>query len=173
FELGQPLHAFDADTIKGDQIIVIEFDNELTFETLDHILRDCSAGTLFICDGEEPVAMAGVMGGVDSEVNGQTTNVLVESAWFDPESIRRTAKEHLLQTDASYRFERGVDPQLQRIAAERTAELIAKICGGDIVNGCTDLHPIKAKSHELKLRKTYVNRLLGTDFSTDNIAKLL
>src|SRR5699024_11423833 len=75
FELGQPLHAFDADTIKGDQIIVKEFDNEIIFETLDHIKRDCSAGTLFICDGEEPVAMAGVMGGVDSEVNGQTTKI--------------------------------------------------------------------------------------------------
>src|SRR5699024_1773784 len=173
FELGQPLHAIDADTIKGDQIIVKEFDNELTFETLDHIKRDYSAGTLFICDGEEPVAMAGVMGGVDSEVNGQTTNVLVESAWFDPESIRRTAKEQLLQTDASYRFERGVDPQLQRIAAERTAELIAEICGGEIVKGCTDVHPIKTKTHELKLRKAYVNRLLGTDFSSDNIADLL
>src|SRR5699024_4890909 len=115
----------------------------------------------------------GVMGGVDSEVNGQTTNVLIESAWFDPESIRITAKEQLLQTDASYRFERGVDPQLQRIAAERTAELIAEICGGEIVEGCTDVHPIKTKTHELKLRKAYVNRLLGTDFSTDNIADLL
>jgi phenylalanyl-tRNA synthetase beta chain len=173
FELGQPLHAFDADTIQGNQIIIKDFNKEVQFETLDHIERDCSPGTLFICDGEEPVAIAGVMGGVDSEVSDQTTNVLIESAYFDPASIRKTAKEQVLQTDASYRFERGIDPQLQRIAAERTAQLMAEICNGTIIDSCTDVHPVKAKPHQLQLRKSYVNRLLGTDFSTDKIADLL
>ncbi|MDZ7681094.1 MAG: phenylalanine--tRNA ligase subunit beta [Fodinibius sp.] len=168
-ELGQPLHGFDADTIKGDTIVVKDFDQEIKFETLDHIKRDCSAGTLFICDAEEPVAIAGVMGGVDSEVSDSTTNVLIESAYFNPADIRRTAKEQVLQSDASYRFERGIDPQLQRIAAERAAELMADIAGGEIVDACTDVHPIKTEKKELTLRKSYVNRLLGTEFTTDEI----
>lgn len=173
FELGQPLHAFDSDTIKGDKVIVKDFDEEIEFETLDHIERECSAGTLFICDAEEPVAIAGVMGGVDSEVSDDTSNVLIESAYFDPASIRKTAKEQVLQSDASYRFERGVDPQIQRIAAERSAELIAEIAGGEIVDACTDVHPTKTEEHELTLRKSYVNRLLGTEFSIDEIKNIL
>jgi phenylalanyl-tRNA synthetase beta chain len=172
-ELGQPIHAFDADTIKGNKIVVKDYDQEIKFETLDHIKRECSAGTLFICDGEEPVAIAGVMGGVDSEVSDNTKNVLIESAYFDPGNIRKTAKEQMLQTDASYRFERGVDPQLQRIAAERTAELIAKVAGGAIVDKCTDVHPIKTDEKELTLRKSYTNRLLGTEFSIDEIEDIL
>ena len=173
FELGQPLHAFDADTIRDDKIVVKDFDHEVEFETLDHIKRDCSPGTLFICDGSGPVAIAGVMGGVDSEVSDNTRNVLIESAWFDPASIRKTAKEQMLQSDASYRFERGVDPQLQRIAAERTADLIAEVAGGEIVDACSDVHPVKTGAKEIELRKSYVNRLLGTDFSTDEIEGIL
>ncbi|MDZ7659149.1 phenylalanine--tRNA ligase subunit beta [Fodinibius sp.] len=173
FELGQPLHGFDADTIKGDKIIVKDFDEEIEFETLDHVKRTCSAGTLFICDGKEPVAIAGVMGGVDSEVSDNTKNVLIESAYFDPATIRKTAKEQMLQSDASYRFERGVDPQLQRIAAERAAELMADIADGNIVDACTDTHPIKTEAKKITLRKSYVNRLLGTDFSTDKIKSIL
>lgn len=173
FELGQPLHGFDADTIKGNKIVVKDFDEEIEFETLDHVERSCSAGTLFICDGEEPVAIAGVMGGVDSEVGDNTTNVLIESAYFDPASIRKTAKEQMLQSDASYRFERGIDPQLQRIAAERAAELMAEIAGGSIEEACTDEHPIKAEPQKLTLRKSYVNKLLGTEFSIEEIEDLL
>ncbi|WP_440999000.1 phenylalanine--tRNA ligase subunit beta [Fodinibius sp. SL11] len=173
FELGQPLHGFDADTIKGDKIIIKDFDEQIEFETLDHVKRTCSPGTLFICDAEEPVAIAGVMGGVDSEVSKNTTNVLIESAYFDPSTIRKTAKEQVLQSDASYRFERGIDPRLQRIAAERAAELMADIAGGTIVDACTDKHPVKTDTKELTLRKSYVNRLLGTDFSTDKIEEIL
>lgn len=173
FELGQPLHAFDADTIKGNSIVIKDFDEEIKFETLDHVERTCSAGTLFICDEQDPIAIAGVMGGVDSEVSDQTKNVLIESAYFDPATIRKTAKEQVLQTDASYRFERGIDPQLQRIAAERAAQLIADICNGDIIDGCTDVHPVKTEPHLLELRKSYVNRLLGTDFTVDQIVVIL
>ena len=172
-ELGQPLHAFDLNTIKGNKIIVQDFDKEIEFETLDHVKRKCSPGTLFICDGEEPVAIAGIMGGVDSEVSDNTTNVLLESAYFDPTQTRKTAKEQSLQTDASYRFERGIDPNLQRIAAQRAAELIAEIAGGTLVEGCTDVHPTKTEPAELTLRKSYTNRLLGTEFSVDEIAELL
>lgn len=172
-EIGQPLHAFDLNTIKGNKIVVKDFEEEIEFETLDHIKRTCSPGTLFICDAEEPVAIAGVMGGVDSEVGNETQNILIESAYFDPGTIRKTAKEQNLQTDASYRFERGIDPQIQRIAAERAAELIAETSDGKIIDGCTDVHPIKTEEHELTLRKSYVNRLLGTDLDTTEIQNIL
>lgn len=173
FELGQPLHAFDKDQLKGNEIIVQDFDEEIEFETLDHVNRKCPAGTLFICDGDEPVAIAGIMGGVDSEVSDETTTILIESAYFDPGSVRRTAKEQTLQTDASYRFERGIDPTIQRIAAERAAELIAELTGGSVQDTCSDIHPVQHKTNELTLRKSYVNRLLGTDFSVDEIGDLL
>lgn len=173
YEIGQPLHAFDMNTIKGNKIIVRDYDKEIEFETLDHVKRNCSPGTLFICDAEEPIAIAGVMGGVDSEVSDDTENILLESAYFDPGSIRRTAKEQTLQTDASYRFERGIDPELQRIAAEHAAELIAELTGGTAINSCTDVHPIKTDPRELTLRKSYVNRLLGTDLNVKEISQLL
>lgn len=173
FELGQPLHAFDKDRLKGDKIVVQDFNETIKFETLDHIKRECSAGTLFICNGKEPVAIAGIMGGVDSEVGDETTNILLESAYFDPGSVRKTAKEQTLQTDASYRFERGIDPQIQRIAAERAAELIAELAGGKVTETCSDIHPVQHGSHKLTLRKNYVNRLLGTDFSIEEIINLL
>ncbi|MDR9417366.1 phenylalanine--tRNA ligase subunit beta [Gracilimonas sp.] len=173
YELGQPLHAFDYSTIRGKEIIVKYFEKEIDFETLDHVNRKCSPGTLFICDGEGPVAIAGVMGGVDSEVSDDTTDILIESAYFDPGSIRKTAKEQTLQTDASYRFERGIDPNLQAIAAERAAQLIAEIAGGTISGETIDIHPTKTKTNELSLRKSYVNRLLGTDFDIDTICKIL
>ncbi|MFP8488106.1 phenylalanine--tRNA ligase subunit beta [Gracilimonas sp. Q87] len=173
YELGQPLHAFDYSTIRGKEITVKDFDKEIEFETLDHVKRTCSPGTLFICDGEGPVAIAGVMGGVDSEVSDETTDILIESAYFDPVSIRKTAKEQSLQTDASYRFERGIDPNIQAIAAERAAELIAEVSGGNISDETIDIHPVKTKAHHLTLRKSYTNRLLGTDFDTPAIAKIL
>lgn len=172
-ELGQPLHAFDYASIRGKKIEVKDYGNEIEFETLDHVKRKCSPGTLFICDGEGPVAIAGVMGGVDSEVSDDTTDILIESAYFDPGSIRRTAKEQSLQTDASYRFERGIDPNLQAIAAERAAQLIAELAGGTISDETIDIHPTKTEMHELTLRKSYVNRLLGTDFEIETIANIL
>lgn len=173
YEMGQPLHAFDYSTIRGKEIIVKDFDKEIEFETLDHVKRKCSPGTLFICDGEGPVAVAGVMGGVDSEVSDSTTDILIESAYFEPGSIRKTAKEQALQTDASYRFERGIDPNLQAIAAERAAQLIADIAGGNISEETIDIYPTKTDPHQLTLRKSYTNRLLGTNFDTDTIVEIL
>lgn len=106
FELGQPLHAYDYDEIRGKEISVKDFDHEVEFETLDHVKRNCAPGTLFICDGEGPVGIAGVMGGLYSEVSDKTTNIFLEGAYFDPGTVRKTAKAETLQTDASYRFER-------------------------------------------------------------------
>ncbi|NGP76597.1 phenylalanine--tRNA ligase subunit beta [Balneolaceae bacterium YR4-1] len=173
YEMGQPLHAFDMNTLKGNQIIVRDYEKEISFETLDHVKRDCSPGTLFICDAEEPVAIAGIMGGVDSEVSDDTSDILLESAYFDPGTIRKTAKEQTLQTDASYRFERGIDPEMQRTAAEHAAKLIADLTGGNMEETCSDVHPKKAEIRELNLRKSYVNRLLGTEFDIAEIDTLL
>ncbi len=173
YELGQPLHAFDFDNLNDGKIIVKEFDKEIEFETLDHIKRKCAPGTLFICDGNGPVAIAGVMGGLHSEVSDTTTNILIESAYFDPGSIRKTSKLQTLQTDASYRFERGIDPNLQAIAAQRTADLIIEVCGGEAETGITDIHPVKTETHQLTLRKSYVNRLLGTDLSVEEIVQIV
>ncbi|MDZ7806653.1 MAG: phenylalanine--tRNA ligase subunit beta [Gracilimonas sp.] len=173
YEMGQPLHAFDYSTIRGKEIVVKDFEKEVEFETLDHVKRKCSTGTLFICDGEGPVAIAGVMGGVDSEVSEETTDILIESAYFDPGSIRKTAKEQSLQTDASYRFERGIDPNMQAFAAERAAQLIAEVAGGSISEETIDIHPSKTEAHQLSLRKSYTNRLLGTEFDIQTIAEIL
>ncbi|MEP0005187.1 MAG: phenylalanine--tRNA ligase subunit beta [Balneola sp.] len=173
YELGQPLHAFDFDNLNDGKIIIKEFDKEIEFETLDHIKRKCEPGTLFICDGNGPVAIAGVMGGLHSEVSDSTTDILIESAYFDPGSIRKTSKQQTLQTDASYRFERGIDPNLQAIAAQRTADLIIEVCGGEAEAGITDIHPVKTETHQLTLRKSYVNRLLGTDLSVEEITQIV
>ncbi len=161
-ELGQPLHAFDYDEIKGNKIIIRDFKEEIEFETLDHTKRKCTPGTLFICDANGPIAIAGVMGGLHSEVSDSTTNILLESAYFDPGTIRKTAKAQTLLTDASYRFERGIDPNIQAIAVDRAAILIAEITGATINDEIIDIHPIKTNPVELTLRKSYLNRLLGT-----------
>ncbi|MEX2364237.1 MAG: phenylalanine--tRNA ligase subunit beta, partial [Balneolaceae bacterium] len=172
YELGQPLHAFDYENIRGKEIVVRDFDTVVEFETLDHTKRKCSPGTLFICDGEGPVAIAGVMGGLHSEVSESTKDILIESAYFDPGSVRRTAKEQTLQTDASYRFERGIDPNIQLIAAKRAAQLIAEVAGGKI-GTAIDIHPNKTETHQLTLRMSYLNRLLGTDFDVEETVSIL
>lgn len=172
-ELGQPLHAFDYDEIKGKKIVVRDFEEEIEFETLDHVKRKCAPGTLFICDGSGPVAIAGVMGGLHSEVSNSTKNILLESAYFDPGSIRKTAKAQTLQTDASYRFERGIDPNLQAIAAERATALIAEVSGGILSDELIDVHPVETESIELTLTKAYLNRLLGTNLSIDEALEII
>lgn len=173
YELGQPLHAFDYDAINGQKIVIKDFNKEIEFETLDHTKRKCAAGTLFICDGDGPVAIAGVMGGLHSEVSDSTTNILIESAYFDPGTIRKTAKAQTLQTDASYRFERGIDPNLQAIAAERAAALIAEVGNGELSNEIVDIHPVKTEPIELTLRRSYLNRLLGTDLEIEEAVSIV
>jgi len=172
-EVGQPLHAFDFDKIAGNEIIVQAFDEEKEFVTLDDNKRKISAGTLFICDGEKPVAIAGVMGGEESEVNPDTSTVLIESAYFDPSTIRKAAKKLSLQTDSSYRFERGIDPTLQLRAGRRAAELIAEVAGGTIADGYSDVHPVKPKKVTAELRTSRVNHLLGTDLSQSDVIGIL
>ncbi len=172
-EIGQPLHAFDYDLINGQRIVVKEYNEERTFTTLDDVERTLSPGTLFICDDEGPIAIAGVMGGQNSEINEQTTTVLLESAYFSPSGIRRTSKEQNITTDSSYRFERGIDPNMTRKTAERAAELIAEVSGGTVEKGCTDVHPVQTEPVEIELRIDYLNKLLGTSFEVDEAADII
>ena len=175
-EIGQPLHAFDYSLIAGNKIIVKSFREEKSFTTLDSIERKVPEGALFICDGNGPVAIAGVMGGENSEVTESTKKILIESAYFEPSSIRKTSKQLALQTDSSYRFERGIDPDLQLRAAYRAAELIADLTGGTILDGSSDVHPVKTTPKKVSLRVSRVNHLLGTaldhDFITSTLQKL-
>lgn len=172
-EIGQPLHAFDQNLISDNKIIVQNFKDETLFKTLDSIERKVPAGSLFICDGKGPVAIAGVMGGENSEVSSSTRKVLIESAWFEPSSIRKTSKALALQTDSSYRFERGIDPEIQLKAAMRAAKLIADLSGGTIKEGFLDVHPVQSELKKVSLRVSRVNKLLGTSLNYNSIKKIL
>lgn len=172
-EIGQPLHAFDYDKIAGKKIEVKTFDKDIKFTTLDDVERAVPKGSLFICDGSEPVAIAGVMGGENSEVSDSTTSILIESAYFEPSSVRKTSKSLALQTDSSYRFERGIDPEIQLKAAQRAAELIVELAGGEIIEGYTDVHPVKFNQREVKLRLSRINHVLGTNLSLKEAEQIL
>lgn len=172
-ELGQPLHAFDMRTLAGNRIVVRTEPGESTFATLDGQKRTVPAGTLYIRDGEKPVALAGVMGGQNSEISDSTTDILIESAYFDPRTIRRASKQLGLQTDSSYRFERGIDPAITRKAALRCAELIRGMCPGAEVVGGVDAHPVKTEPKTIDLRIEFVNRILGMDLKLNQIVSVL
>lgn len=173
YECGQPLHAFDFDRIAGRKIVVRLTGREETFTTLDSKERRLPEGTLMICDAERDVAIAGIMGGENSEVTDRTTNVLIESAYFDPSTIRRAARALGLSTDASYRFERGVDRDGQLWAAARAAQLMAELAGGEIVPGAVDAHPVPIEPEVVVLRPSRVHALLGVEIPTDVMIELL
>jgi len=172
-ECGQPLHAFDRDRIADDTIVVRRAEKETTFTTLDDKSRTLPEDTLLICDSGTPVAVAGVMGGANSEVTRKTTDVLIESAYFDPSTIRRTAKALDVQTDSSYRFERGVDRDGQVWAAARAAELIAELGDGTVVPGMVDAHPGSLSDRTVPLRPDRLRQVLGMDVPTDEIRRFL
>ena len=173
YETGQPLHAFDLDLLAGHKIIVKSTKTESVFTTLDSKQRNLPVGTLMICDGEKLVAIAGVMGGENSEINTHTKNLLIESAYFNPSSIRRISRTLGLSTDASYRFERGTDPNNTLFAAQRAAQLIAENCNGSIVIGNLDVYPTKISPSEIILRYKNVERILGYKIENQNIIEIL
>ncbi len=173
YELGQPLHAFDYDEVAGKKIVVQSFDKETTFTTLDDTERKIPADTLYICDGQKPVAIAGVMGGQNSEVSDKTTNILLESAYFVPSFVRKASKNLSLQTDSSYRFERGIDPKITSVAAHRAAQLMAEVSGGTVVKGTMDIHPVQTEPLKLHLRQNFLNRMLGTRMESEQAARIL
>ena len=167
YETGQPLHAFDLDRLSGKKIIVKSTKRKSKFTTLDSKERELQPGTLMICDSEKDVAIAGVMGGENSEIFSNTKNVLIESAYFNPSSIRKTSKYTQLSTDASYRFERGTDPNGTLYAAQRTAELISEIAGGKIAKGSIDIYPKTIEKKILIFRLQRLNKLLGFEISIE------
>ena len=173
-EFGQPLHAFDFTKLHGGEIIVRRpGPGETSFTTLDGQERPLTPETLLICDGEKPVALAGVMGGLFSEVMEATRQVLIESAYFNPGSIRRTSKRLGLSTEASYRFERGVDPEGTIHALERAAQLMAQLGGGRVLAGRLDEYPQPVYRPRLTLRASRTNAVLGTALPQEEMQGLL
>ncbi|MDJ0622207.1 MAG: phenylalanine--tRNA ligase subunit beta [Desulfocapsaceae bacterium] len=174
-EYGQPLHAFDFDNLAGGKIVVrTPREDELTFTTLDEKERKLDSQMLMICDGEQPVAVGGVMGGMNSEVSEKTTNILLESACFNDVSIRRTARKLNLSTDASYRFERGVDPGNTVTAMNRAVELLCELAGGSCKEGeGVDVFPGRNKPTAIKLHVSRCNELNGLELSRDQMQELL
>lgn len=176
-EMGQPLHAFDMDAIARDngraKIIVRTARANERLTTLDGVTRSLSAGMLVIADPGRPVALAGIMGGADTEVTYSTKNVLLESAHFDRVSIRRTCKALGMSTEASYRFERIVDPGGTVRALDRVARLIVQFCGGRVAQGVIDVYPRPVQEARISLRPSRANRLLGTNIPAAEIASML
>lgn len=172
-DLGQPLHAFDADAIKGSKVIVKTFAENTSFKTLDEAERKLSTDDLMICNVEEPMCIAGVFGGISSGVHNGTTKIFLESAWFNAVSIRKTAKRHGLKTDASFRFERGTDPEMTVIALKKAAMLISELTGGYISSEVSDLYPSPARPFDIGISFKNVNRLIGKDISPEEIRTTL
>ena len=172
-ECGHPLHAFDYDVIKDNTIVVRRAFKGEQFVTLDHKSRIMLDTTLMICDNERPIAMAGVMGGENSEISDRTKNIIIESAYFNPKSIRRTSKYYGLNTDASQRFERGADPNITEWAVDRAAELIRECAGGEILKGRIDVYPEKITPKIIKLHVNYANKFLDVNLTGDQIINIL
>ncbi|WP_115463075.1 phenylalanine--tRNA ligase subunit beta [Winogradskyella aurantiaca] len=172
-ELGQPLHAFDANKIKGNKVVVKTCKAGTKFTTLDGVERELHEEDLMICDAEKPMCIAGVYGGIDSGVTEGTTSIFLESAYFDPVSIRKTAKRHGLNTDASFRFERGIDPNITEYALKRAALLIVEIAGGEIASDIEDAYPKKIKDIEVRLSFDNAKKLIGEEIPRETIKSIL
>jgi phenylalanyl-tRNA synthetase beta chain len=172
-ELGQPLHAFDADAITGNKVLVKKLADGKLFRTLDDVERKLSADDLMICNAEEPMCIAGVFGGLSSGVKQSTSNVFLESAWFNPVSVRKTSKRHGLKTDASFRFERGTDPDMTVAAIKRAAILIQELAGGQISSEISDSYPVRANPFPVDISFKNVSRLIGKIISADEIRDTL
>lgn len=172
-ELGQPLHAFDAAKIKGNKVIVKTVPAGTKFITLDDVERTLHEEDLMICDESGPMCIAGVFGGKNSGVTEGTSSIFLESAYFNPVSIRKTAKRHGLSTDASFRFERGIDPTITEYALKRAALLIQETAGGEITSDIIDIYPKKAEDHPVLLNFNNVTRTIGQELPKETIKKIL
>ncbi len=172
-ELGQPLHAFDSDYIEGDKIEVKRLESGTKFTTLDEVERELHAEDLMICDGVKPLCIAGVFGGINSGVTETTTSIFLESAYFNPVSVRKTAKRHGLNTDASFRFERGIDPNVTEYALKRAALLIQELAGGVISSEVIDLYPKKIEDFQVFLSYENVTKLIGEELPQETIKSIL
>ncbi len=172
-ELGQPLHAFDGDEIKGNKVVVKTLPEKTKFTTLDDLERELSDKDLMICNAEEGMCIAGVFGGSTSGVKDSTTKVFLESAYFNPVYVRKTAKRHTLSTDASFRFERGIDPNITVFALKRAALLIKEVAGGTISSEVTDIYPEPITNFEVDVKWKNILRLIGKDLSKETIKTIV
>lgn len=172
-ETGQPLHAFDANKIDGNTIIVKTAKSKSKFITLDESERELSVEDLMICNKKEPMCIAGVFGGLKSGVNENTTTIFLESAYFNPISIRKTAKRHILSTDASFRYERGCDPNITVYALKRSAILIKEICNGEITSDIIDFYPKPIKNVNVNFSFDSLNKIAGEKINKDLVKKIL
>lgn len=172
-ELGQPLHAFDAAKIKGNKVIVKTLPAGTKFVTLDEVERTLHEEDLMICDENGPMCIAGVFGGKNSGVTENTTAIFLESAYFNPVSVRKTAKRHTLSTDASFRFERGIDPTITEYAMKRAALLIQEVAGGEITSDPIDIYPKKIEDFSVILNFNNVNKIIGQEIPKETIKKIL
>ena len=173
-ELGQPLHAFDANKIKGNKVLVKTLKSGTKFTTLDSIERELHAEDIMICDGESnPICIAGVFGGEKSGVTDKTTSIFLESAYFNPVAIRKTAKRHALNTDASFRFERGIDINFTKYALKRAALLIKEYANGKIASDVMDFYPEKMEDFQVFLSYENAFRLIGQEIDKETIKNIL
>ena len=172
-EYGQPLHAFDFDKLSGKKIIVRKPLTAGKIKTLDEETRELEPNDIVIADAEKPVALGGVMGGFDSQVTPETKNILIESACFDPAAIRKTSKRLKLQSESSYRFERGVDIEGVVSALERAASLMSELGEGYVLSGKIDVYPVKRKKQNIALSQDFINRFIGKEIPPKTTKSIL
>jgi phenylalanyl-tRNA synthetase beta chain len=172
-ELGQPLHAFDATKISGNQIIVKKVTANTSFTTLDGIARSLNGNECMICDAEKPLAIGGVFGGKDSGITEETTSIFVESAYFNPSAIRKTAKHHGLSTDSSFRYERGTDPNATLEGLKRAWQLLHEIAGGELIGQIIDIYPIPVSNSVISFSLTRCEQLIGQKIPASRIKEIL
>lgn len=172
-EFGQPLHTFDADQIAGDKVIVKTMPAGTKFTTLDGVERSLDAKDLMIYNANEPMCIAGVFGGLKSGISDNTTSVFIESAYFNPVYVRKTARRHDLHTEASFIFERGVDPNITITALKRASLLIKETAGGQISSDIIDIYPEPVKPFDITVRYAQINRLIGEDIPKDFVKKVI
>jgi phenylalanyl-tRNA synthetase beta chain len=172
-ELGHPLHAFDLTRLEGRKIIVRTPRPGEQLQTLDGVGRTLAASDLVIADSTRPIALAGVMGGEESEISDETHTVLLESAWFDPVSIRRTSKSQGLHTEASHRFERGADIEMAPVALDRAAMMIVQLAGAEILRGVLDVYPTPKHREYIDLQRNEIQRILGAEIPWEEVERVL
>ncbi len=173
YEMGQPLHAFDADKITDKTVIIKNLPDNSTFTTLDGVERHLSSKDLMICDRKGGMCIAGVFGGIESGITGSSKNIFLESAYFNPVAIRKTARRHGLNTDASFRFERGADPEITITAIKRAATLIRDIAGGKISSEITDVYPSKINRTGIQIHYKNIDRLIGKKIPPQIVKKIV
>ncbi|MFN3556612.1 MAG: phenylalanine--tRNA ligase subunit beta [Bacteroidales bacterium] len=172
-ETGQPLHAFDLAKVKGNTVVVRKPAEGTTFITLDEEEIKLTGNDLMICNEADPMCMAGILGGIESGVSEETTSIFLESAYFDAATIRKSSKHHAINTDASFRFERGADPQMTLYALKRAAILICEIAGGQVMSEVLDVYPEPVQPQKLKFRYSAADKLIGKVIDRDTIKKIL